>query len=102
MAEYQDMANHMVLRKPDMLWIKRDPDDKDYQEYLAWCEAGNTPDPASVDPYVPPPAPEPQSPPTEVTDAFLYDHENRIRALEGQPALSKKEFTALRDYWSAN
>jgi hypothetical protein len=44
------------------------------------------------DPYVPPPEPEPVPPPPELSDAVLYDHENRLRSLEGQPVISPTEF----------
>ncbi|AIR93584.1 hypothetical protein AVU42_gp025 [Prochlorococcus phage P-TIM68] len=36
----------MILRKEDMLYIPKDNDNKDYQEYLTWLSEGNTPDPA--------------------------------------------------------
>ena len=35
-----------VVRKEDNWHIPFDPDNKDYQEYLAWVAEGNTPDPA--------------------------------------------------------
>jgi hypothetical protein len=41
------------------------------------------------DPYVPPePVPPEPAPETSV----LYDHENRLRAIEGAPPLTLKEF----------
>ena len=36
----------MVLRIADNAFIPFDPDNTDYQEYLKWIEAGNTPEPA--------------------------------------------------------
>jgi hypothetical protein len=36
----------VVQRLSDGTWIPFDPDNTDYQEYLRWLEAGNTPEPA--------------------------------------------------------
>ena len=35
-----------VLRLEDNAFIPFSHDNTDYQEYLKWCEAGNTPEPA--------------------------------------------------------
>jgi len=35
-----------VIRLADNAFIPFDPDNTDYQEYLRWLEAGNTPEPA--------------------------------------------------------
>ena len=35
-----------VLRIADNSFIPFDPDNTDYQQYLKWVEAGNTPEPA--------------------------------------------------------
>ena len=33
-----------ILRKSDNAFIPFDPQNRDYQEYLEWIEAGNTPE----------------------------------------------------------
>lgn len=35
-----------IKRAADGAFIPLDPDNRDYQEYLAWQAEGNTPDPA--------------------------------------------------------
>ncbi len=35
-----------IIRKSDGASIPKDPDNRDYAEYLAWVAAGNTPDAA--------------------------------------------------------
>ena len=35
-----------IQRFPDTAFIPFNPANTDYQEYLKWCEAGNTPEPA--------------------------------------------------------
>jgi hypothetical protein len=87
MADYQLTAtDSIVFHAPDQLWIPDDPANRDWVEYQAWLEEGNEPDP-----YVEPP-PVPPKPTSEQT--VLYDHENRVRALEGQPPLSLGDFIA--------
>ena len=38
------ISTHQVLRVADNTFIPFDPDNTDYQEYLRWLEAGNTPE----------------------------------------------------------
>jgi hypothetical protein len=58
-------------------------------EYEEWLEEGGVPDP-----YVPPPPVTPEiSPETQL----FYDHENRLRAIEGEPPLTLQDvLTKLR------
>jgi hypothetical protein len=83
MAEYQLTSTETVIRE-DGVNIPADPANRDYAEYLAWVDDGGVPDP-----YV-----EPEQPPQQATteQAIAFDHENRIRALEGQPPLSAGDF----------
>ena len=54
---YQLTTYSCILRLADNAFIPPDPANTDYAAYLAWLEAGNTPDPAPE-----PPAPEPLTP----------------------------------------
>jgi len=71
MAEYQLTTNeHTILRVADNAHIPDDPANRDYQEYLAWLDDGNVPDPAPLPPEPPPPAPlELDAPPEGPMDA---------------------------------
>jgi hypothetical protein len=52
---YQLTSGSTILRLVDNAFIPSDPRNRDYVEYLAWVNAGNTPEPAPI----PEPAPEP-------------------------------------------
>ena len=41
-----DSKTNCVKRLRDNTFIPFDPANRDYQEYLAWLEEGNTPEPA--------------------------------------------------------
>ena len=43
---YQLTTSDCILRTSDGAFIPPDPANTDYAAYLAWLEAGNTPDPA--------------------------------------------------------
>ena len=75
MADYQLTAGTSVIRTADGAGIPNDPANTDWIEYQAWLDAGGVPDP-----YVPPEPPEP--PPPSPAEIALYDHEDRISALE--------------------
>ena len=74
----------MVIRTADSATIPNDSANRDWQSYQMWLEEGNAPDP-----YI---EPEPVPPPVE--DVVLFDHEVRIRELEGAPPITLDEFLA--------
>jgi len=84
MAEYQLTATDVVVRTEDGASIPNDPANRDRAEYEQWLADGGVPDP-----YVPP---EPTPPQASQEATVLYDHENRLRTLEGQPPLALADF----------
>ena len=56
---YQLTTGDTILRLEDNAFIPPDPANIDYQQFLAWCDAGNEPEPA----------PEPPAPPSPMTAA---------------------------------
>jgi hypothetical protein len=84
MADYQLTATEVVIRTEDGASIPNDPANRDRAEYEQWLVDGGVPDP-----YV---APEPLPPDPAPETSVLYDHENRIRAIEGAPPLTLAEF----------
>jgi hypothetical protein len=93
MSDYQLTATDepcTVIRHSDQASIPPDMANRDYNGdafspgYLQWKEDGGVPDP-----YVPP---DPVPPQAQPETTVLYDHENRLRAIEGQPPLTLGEF----------
>jgi hypothetical protein len=86
MADYQLTAtDDMVIRTEDGAYIPNDPANRDWVEYQEWLAVdGNVPLPY-VEPEPAPPDPAPET-------TVLYDHENRLRAIEGQPPLQLSDF----------
>ena len=84
MAEYQLTTENTVIRTVDGAIIPNDPANRDWVEYQEWLADGGVPDP-----YVPPPVVLP-TPQPETT--VLYDHENRLRSIEGVPPLTLGDF----------
>jgi hypothetical protein len=86
MADYQLTATDNVIRTEDGAYIPADPANRDWIEYQEWIADGSVPDP-----YIPPP---PVSPEPDPQTTLLYDHENRLRVIEGEPPLSLGDFIA--------
>ncbi len=95
MSEYELTAATepcAVIRDSDKACIPPDMANRDYNGsaqspgYLQWKEAGGVPDPYVSPPEVPP-EPKPET-------SVLYDHENRLRAIEGAPPLTLGDFVA--------
>ena len=84
MAEYQLTGTDTVIRTQDQAHIPNDPANRDRAEYDKWLAAGGVPDP-----YVPP---APVVPQATVEMTVMYDHENRLLALEGQPPMKLRDF----------
>ena len=94
MAEYQLTATEepcSIIRTADGACIPPDMANRDYNGdamqpgYLQWVEDGGVPDP-----YV---APEPVPPQCQPkSQLIMYDHENRLREIEGEPPLTLADF----------
>ena len=55
MAEEYQLTAHpnTIIRTSDQAFIPTDPDNTDYQDYLAWLDEGNEPNPVPGDPMPP-------------------------------------------------
>jgi hypothetical protein len=84
MSDYQLTATDTVIRIADSAWIPNDPANRDRIEYEQWLVDGGVPDP-----YIPP---DPIQPTADPQSTVLFDHENRLLALEGQPPLTLVDF----------
>ena len=93
MTDYQLTATEepcTVIRASDGACIPPDMANRDYNGdafspgYLQWVEGGGVPDP-----YV---EPEPVPPTPTEEQQLLYDHENRLREIEGEPPLTVGDF----------
>ena len=87
---YQLTAGSTILRLSDNAFIPPDPDNSDYQAYLLWLNAGNTPEPT--------PEPEPQPDYPGFYDSLLISgayQKIRQQALTSLPlTLAAVEFIA--------
>ena len=93
MADYKLTAANepcAVIRASDGACIPPDMANRDYNGdafspgYIQWKAAGGVPDP-----YMPP---EPAPPEPTPEQELLYSHENRLRAIEGEPPLTLGDF----------
>lgn len=92
MSDYQlTDTDSIVIRTGDGAWIPNDPANRDWVEYQNWLTLGNEPDPY-VEPEPPPP------PPPSPEDQVLFNHENRIRAIEGTPPIVLADFLEAKQY----
>jgi hypothetical protein len=74
----------MIQRDEDGAFIPFDPDNVDYQDYLAWLDEGNAP---NEPPAIPtPPMEEPPPPDINEVAAQVQDIDERLTALEGSMA----------------
>lgn len=89
MSAYRLSDNGMVIRTSDEASIPADPKNQDRVAYLAWLAAGNTPDPAPVVP-----AKDPLDAVDQVQFKIAFNHENRLRALEGKGPVTAANFKA--------
>jgi hypothetical protein len=70
----------MIVRDEDGAFVPFDPDNVDYQDYLAWLDEGNTPNPPPAIPT--PPMEEPPPPDIREVNAQVQDIDARLTDLE--------------------
>lgn len=87
MSEYQLTDSIDVIRVSDGARIPGDPANMDRVEYEQWLDDGGVPLP-----YVPPEQPKPTLPEADPDTLTLYDHENRLLAIEGKPPMALGDF----------
>jgi hypothetical protein len=89
MAAYQSTDTDAVIRTSDAARIPNIPTNGDRIGYQVWLDAGNTPDP-----YVAP-APTAQYDRMDaISLKIAFNHENRIRVLEGKATITAAQFRA--------
>ena len=92
MAKYQLTSSEVVIRKSDGASVPNDPLNRDRSDYNAWVKAGGVPDP-----YIPPPASDALDAWDIITLKIAFNHENRMRALEGKASITLAQFkTAVK------
>jgi hypothetical protein len=72
------VSDRIIVRDEDDAFIPFDPDNVDYQDYLAWLDEGNQPNEC-----IPPAMTLPANP---SIDERVDDLETRVDALESEPA----------------
>ena len=89
MADYQlTHDDTVVMRTTDNTAIPSHPDSRDWAEYQAWLEDGGVPDP-----YIEPVRSVPGLSPD---DQIMFNHENRIRTLEGVPVMTLPDYISQK------
>jgi hypothetical protein len=73
-------SQNIIVRDEDQAFIPNDPDNVDYQDYLAWLAKGNEPNPPPATPA--PPIEEPPPPDINEVHAQVQDIDARLTALE--------------------
>lgn len=93
MAKYTlATANGDLILRDDGARIPSDTKNSDYRDFVAWQESGGIPDP-----YIPPPTPDALDGWDIITLKIAFNHENRIRSLEGKAAITVTQFkTAVK------
>lgn len=76
------VSETVIQRDEDQAYIPFDPDNVDYQEYWAWLQEGNEPNPRRADPV--PPIEEPPPPDIVELNSQVQDIDSRLSALESQ------------------
>jgi hypothetical protein len=74
------VSDRVIQRDEDGAFIPADPDNVDYQDYLAWLDEGNEPNPPPANPA--PPIEEPPPPDINEVHAQVQDIDARLQALE--------------------
>ena len=74
------VSDQMIVLDEDSAFIPFDPDNIDYQDYLAWLDEGNTPNPPPAIPT--PPMEEPPPPDINEVNAQVQDIDARLTDLE--------------------
>ena len=76
------VSDRMIQRDEDGAFIPFDPDNRDYQDYLAWLDEGNKPNP----PQGTPTPPIETLPPPDIVEvnAQVQDIDARLSALEDE------------------
>jgi hypothetical protein len=79
-AMKNQVSDNMIQRDEDGAFIPFDPDNVDYQDYLAWLDKGNEPNPLPASPALP--IEDPPPPDINEVNAQVQDIDARLTKLE--------------------